>query len=385
MNITSLEVIPVRVPYRVRERSAVVDTGGVSNVLVRVATDDGLVGWGEAAVAASTESVVAALRAMVPFVVGRSPWDSDAIARSILVAGRWRYQAMTAAFALAGIDMALWDLCGRACGQPLHRLLGGASRARVDYFYYLQWDTDEGLAEQCSEGVAAGYTVFYLKVGEDEALDEQRLGLVRETVGTHGRIRIDANQSWAPATARRLIERWHGRFGLDFVEGPVVHHPPAVMRELKRAVPVALCADEGLRGEDQAFAIVSARCADVLCLSPYDVGSLRRVQALAWYAERLGQQVCKHTWGELGVCAAAMQHLLLVLPNATDGHQQTAQLLADDVLHERLPIASGPTWGAIDGPGLGVQVDEDKVAAFHAAYREHGEYPRTRGGITSHR
>ena len=123
---------------------------------------------------------------------------------------------------------------------------------------------------------------------------------------------------------------------------------------------------------------MSARCADVLCLSPYDVGSLRRVQALAWYAERLGQRICKHTWGELGIYAAAMQHLLLVLPNTTDGHQQTAQLMADDVITDALPIASGPAWGVIDGPGLGVQVDEDKVSTFHASYLEHGEFTRTR-------
>ena len=156
MKIISVDAIPVRVPYRIRERSAVVDTAGVSNVLVKIVTDDGLTGWGEAAVAASTESIVAAVGAMAPFVVGRSPWDGEIIAQSVLVAGRWRYQAMTAAFALAGIDMALWDLCGRSSGQPLHRLLGGALREQVNYFYYLQWDSDEALASQCRDAVFAG-------------------------------------------------------------------------------------------------------------------------------------------------------------------------------------------------------------------------------------
>lgn len=378
MKITKVDIIPVRARYHGREQSAVVDIAGVCNVLVRLASDDGLVGWGEAAAAASTESIVAALAAMKPFLDGRSPWDREAIADDILIAGRWRYQAMTAAFALAAIDMALWDLCGQACGEPLYRLLGGAARDAVEYFFYLQWARDDGLAAQCRQGAAAGYRIFYLKVGEDAATDERRLAIVRDAAGPGARLRIDANQSWTPDEARRLITRWHRQFDLDMVEGPVLHHPPDVMRRLKDSVPVPLCADEGLRGEEQAFAMIAAGAADLLCLGPYDVGSLRRVQSLAWYAGQLGQRICKHTWGELGIYAAAMQHLMLALPNAADGHQQTAQFLAEDVLADTIPIATGPRWGRIDGPGLGVKVDEDKVAALNEAYRRDGEFPRVR-------
>jgi L-alanine-DL-glutamate epimerase-like enolase superfamily enzyme len=377
MRVTEFRAIPVRVPYRHREQSAAVDTGGVSNVVVRLATDEGLVGWGESAVAASTESVVAALEAMRPFVLGRDPWHSERIASDILVTGRWRYQALTAAFALAGIDMALWDLCGKAAGQPLCNLFGGPVRDVVDYFCYLHWDALEGLEAQCRDGVARGYRVFYLKVGVDEALDEQRLAVVRGTIGKSRKLRIDANQSWSPAEAVRLLTRWHEAFDLDFAEGPVPHHPVAVMRDLRLRVPVPLCADEGLRGEDRALDVILAGAADFLCLSPYDVGTLRRFQTLSLLADQLGQRVCKHTWGELGIYAACAQHLLLTLPNASDGHQQTAQMMADDVLTTRLPIADGPSFGPIDGPGLGVEVDEAKLERFHADYQRQGEFSRT--------
>jgi hypothetical protein len=67
--------------------------------------------------------------------------------------------------------------------------------------------------------------------------------------------------------------------------------------------------------------------------------------------------------------------MMLAAPNACDGHQQTAQVMADDILTERLPIADGPTWGRIDGPGLGVDIDEDKLAKYHRDYLQHGEYP----------
>jgi L-Ala-D/L-Glu epimerase len=377
MRIIGFEAIPVRVPYRHAEQSAAVDTGGVSNVLVRLSTDTGLVGWGECAAAASTASIVAALESARPFVVGRNPWHGAAIARDLLIRGRWRYQATTANFALAGIDIALWDLCGKACGQPLCHLFGGPVRQTVNYFYYLRWDAIAGIEAQCRDGVERGYRVFYLKVGVDADLDERRLTAVRATIGPERKLRIDANQAWSPAEAVRLLTRWHAAFDLDFAEGPIVHHPVSVMRDLRARVPVALCADEGLRGEDRALDVILARCADVLCLSPYDVGTLRRFQSLALLADSLGQQVCKHTWGELGIYAAAAHHLLLTLPNACDGHQQTAQMMAADVLREALPIAAAPDWGPIDGPGLGVEVDEAKVMACHEDYRRHGEYPRT--------
>ena len=100
----------------------------------------------------------------------------------------------------------------------------------------------------------------------------------------------------------------------------------------------------------------------------------RGFHRLAWVAEYEGLQVCKHTHGELGLAAAAAHHVVLTLPNGVEGHQQTAHLMEHDILTEPIPIASGPRWGAIDGPGLGVDVDEDAVAEAAARYRADGQY-----------
>jgi L-alanine-DL-glutamate epimerase-like enolase superfamily enzyme len=96
-----------------------------------------------------------------------------------------------------------------------------------------------------------------------------------------------------------------------------------------------------------------------------------------------GWQVCKHTHGELGLTAAAGQHMMLAAPNACLGHQQTAQMMEDDILTTRIPIADGPLWGRIEGPGLGVEVDEDKVARYHEDYRKHGEFPTYPAALTA--
>ena len=112
----------------------------------------------------------------------------------------------------------------------------------------------------------------------------------------------------------------------------------------------------------------------MLCFSSYWVGSLRRFHTLSNLASLHGQRVVKHTHGEFGIAAAAGQHMMLALPNVDVGVQQTAQMMEDDVVVGRLPIADGPRWGVIDRPGLGVAVDEDKLQRYVEAYRKHGQF-----------
>ena len=146
MRIAALEIFPVRVPYRHAEVSSLVARDGVTDVIVKLTADNGLVGWGECTRAADATGIASAVAAMKPIVLGRDQFEMERIARDVFVAGAWQFQATTGNFAFAGIDMALWDLCAKACGQPLYRLLGGAVRDTVDYFYYLSWGTPEEVA-----------------------------------------------------------------------------------------------------------------------------------------------------------------------------------------------------------------------------------------------
>src|SRR4029450_6829231 len=126
MKIASVDPIPISVPYRHREVSSQVARDGVSDVLVKVTTDDGIGSWGEACCGAATACrgadtppVEAAVRAMTPLVLGRDPWNREAMRRDVFTHGLWQFRAGTGNFAWAGIDMALWDICGRVRGQPL--------------------------------------------------------------------------------------------------------------------------------------------------------------------------------------------------------------------------------------------------------------------------
>lgn len=373
MKVANIETIPVSVPYRHREVSAVVARDGVSDVLVKVTTDDGLVGWGEACCGADTRSVEAAINAMAPLVAGRDPWNKEAIRRDLFSHGLWQFRAGTGNFAWAGIDMALWDICGKAANQPVWRLLGGLMAAEPTYFYYLTRGTQNDLRAQCQEGLGLGFDVFYLKVGLDDREDVEAVGWVREALGTGPRIRIDANGAWTLPQALRNLGAMV-EFEIDFVEQPVRDHPPEHLREVRERGGVTVCANEGLWSEADCYQRIRARQADVYNFSPFWVGGIEAFHRLAWVAHYEGLLVCKHTHGELGLAAAAAHHVVLTLPNGVDGHQQTAQLIAHDILTAPIPIASGPRWGAIEGPGLGVDVDEDAVEEAAARFRAEGQY-----------
>ena len=373
MRVALVEPIVVNVPYSHREVSSIVARDGVTDVLVRVTTEDGLVGWGEATSGSDAVSVEAAVVAMGPFVVGRDPWNRDAMRADAFGFGLWKFTAGTGNFAWSGIDMALADICGKAVGQPLWRLLGGALRNDVTYFFYLSRGDDDDLRAQAKAGLAAGYEVFYLKAGMDDREDERMIATLRDALGSGPRLRIDVNSSWSVPQAVRMLDRL-AQYGIDFVEQPVRETPRGQLGELRRRSPIAVCSNEGLWSEDDAYARIRAREADVYCLSPSWVGSLAAFSRLAHVADLEGLQICKHTHGELGITAAACQHVLLTLPNLVEGHQQTAQMMVHDVLTEPIPIATGAHWGVIDGAGIGVEVDADAVAEAAGRYRSEGQY-----------
>ena len=374
MKITRFDTTIVNVPYRHQEVSSRLIRSGVSIVIVKLTADNGLGGWGESCNSANAAVFEAALETARPFLIGRDPWQGKAIARDFYKLAEWDEREPTGNYVFAGIDMALWDLCGKACGQPLYRLFGGALRRTVDYFYYLERGSPDAIAAQGRDGAARGYGVYYLKVGIDAAAETAMLEALRATVGREARIRVDANGAWSVNEAVKRLVAWDRDFGLDFCEDPVLLEPPANMRDVRQRVPVALSANVVMQRELDVLRLIRERCADYLCFSPYFVGTINRFMALSHVADLDGIKVCKHTNGELGIAAAAFQHVMLAVPNACEGNQQTASVMAGDILKQRLPIADGPAWGVIEAPGIGVEVDEDRIAEYHEAYRRDGQY-----------
>ena len=374
MKIDKIDLYPVSVPYKVIEKSSRVYRSGVSDIIIKITTDDGIVGWGEATRTASAKVIIESLEAMKPVLMNQDPWQNLKHEKNIYDEALWHWSAVTANLAYAGIDMALWDIYGKQVNKPIYQLLGGSLRDEVSYFYYLTWTDINDLIKQCQDGINKGYDVFYLKIGKDEILEEEMVKVVRETIGPSKKIRLDTNMSWNIPQAKKLINKWHDKYSIDFFEAPVQIEPLTQMQELKSSISSSLCVNEGLWKENEFIDIINSRCGDYLCCSHYYVGSVRKFLHLAYLSNYYGWLICKHTHGELGLTAAIGQHLMLNIPNACEGHQQTAQNMVDDILTEPIPITNKPIWKKIEKPGLGVEVDEEKVLFYNKKFLEEGEF-----------
>jgi len=119
LKITNIEPIIVSVPYKHRETSTRVQRDGVTAVLVKITTDAGIVGWGESCPGPNVESIYQIIVSTIPVFTGRNPVDREAIAQDFFSTAHWFHREMSGNFAFAGIDMALWDIFGKACGQPV--------------------------------------------------------------------------------------------------------------------------------------------------------------------------------------------------------------------------------------------------------------------------
>ena len=151
MRITGLRATPVAVPFTQPEAWAFGERTGMVSVLLEVDTDEGLVGLGEAAAYPSADIIEAVLRTVEPLVVGESAFNIERIMKRINVVGTWHHVQATSP-AIAAVEMALWDLLGKASSQPVVNLFGGRVRDEVEYFYYLSRKSPDGMAADAKVG-----------------------------------------------------------------------------------------------------------------------------------------------------------------------------------------------------------------------------------------
>ena len=167
MKIDKVELIPVSVPYKHDEISSRVSRSGITEIIIKITTDNGLVGWGESPRIASAEVILKAIESMIPMMLNQDPWQNQLLEKNVYHDSNWQWSQMTANLAYGAIDMALWGIYGKETNKPINQLIGGNLRDNVDYFYYLNWDNPKNFSKQCEDGLIKNYNVFYLKVGKN--------------------------------------------------------------------------------------------------------------------------------------------------------------------------------------------------------------------------
>ena len=361
-----------------RTRQETTDAAGIDCVLVSVTTDDGLTGYGEAVpgfeyTGETAETVHATIVSRLgPSILGRSPFDTEAIVAD------WRNTVAGHQAARAVVEMALWDLQGKAVGRPLHDLIGGRTRETMPETYPFDRAEQPGQALERARALrATGIQVFkvYLTVGDPPVLDPRREAIVeavRDGAGSDAEIRVDANGGWPDvATAVAAIRRLEP-FGISWIEEPVRDRDLAACRMIRARTSTPVCLDESVLEPADALAAIRAEACDIISVKLMKTGGITEALKVNAIAEAAGVATHIGNMGHSTVGVAAILHLHAALSNATSSDIDPPVRggdLADD-------IASGPVdsvrdglrvWAPSSQPGLGIELIPDAIAAQRQA------------------
>jgi muconate cycloisomerase len=369
MKITGIETIPIRVPLRA-DLAIKSGKGGSHTVspflIVKLHTDSGLIGLGEVSCTPrwSGEDQFTAAHFIDeffgPLLVGEDPQAIEQLTTrfSFPVAGNY--------FTKSAIEMALWDLAGKAVGKPVYELLGGKVRDFVATKFSISGRPPEQAAEIARWAVERGFRKMKVKVGVDDR-DVDRLRAVREVVGPLVKLGVDANGGWGTSeiaieTIARLREH-----DIYFVEQPVPPGDPEAMAKVRRAAGLPIIADESVFTAADAELLARQQACDVFSIYIGKAGGILPARRIAEVAARAGLKCTVGSNLELGVGSAAMTHLALAT-QAIDPDTYPCDIIGpffyeDDILADALPLTAGAAR-ATDKPGLGVILDDEKIERY---------------------
>ena len=373
MKITAIRTTPLALPYHQQYYMSSATGKGATSMLVEVETDANVVGIGETLGFIAVEGLQRTYEALAPLFIGEPVFDIERLfehasnATFLNVTGRFRNRFW------AGLEMALWDALGKACGQPVHRLLGGAAQQRISYFAFPQGNDAQQLADSAAQAVDAGFEVFYMKVGRGEQTDLANVAAVRQAIGDR-RLRLDANEAWDPVAAIRMIRQLE-KYEPEFVEQPTTNESIEALRQVKNSVGVPIAADQSVLTLGDVYEVCRRQAADLIVIGPHETGGLLGFKKAAAIAEAAGLAVCVHgVVHESGITTCAANQIAATVRNLDDGNQIMCQLLEHHLVAAPSLVPSSGQLAVSERPGLGFDLDTDAVQAAHEHYAEHGQF-----------
>jgi galactonate dehydratase len=333
-------------------------------VLVRVSTDEGLYGWGEASIPGSVESVDAAIQSIASsYLIGRDPAGIEAHWHGMHHAWRWKGGPILLT-AISALEGALWDIEGKRLGVPVYRLLGGPIRDRI-HVYASHWihhaQTLDDVAAEAREAVRRGFTAFkwspfprHAYRGDEArviAEGRERMAAAREAVGPNVDIMIECGEGFTPRAAL-LAARAVEEYKPFWIEEPIPRENPRALAELKRQFPLPIATGENLLTRWEFREVLESSAADVIQPDLVHAGGVTEVRKIAALADTYYVPVAPHNSG--GPIATLMSlHLVASIPNflileqMEEERELRAAASTDPLVFEDgyLKLPTGPGWG----------------------------------------
>ena len=386
MLIASIETFILRVPLGGKTfYSSQAKFPERNSLLVKITTDTGLTGWGEGGQYGPPEPVASCINhVLAPLLIGTPAGAPVVTSERLYSFSRDFGQKGTYIEAISAIDIALWDLWGKALGQPVHALMGGAFRTSVHAYatgcYYPDrpWDQAQIIADievEAASYVSSGFDILKMKVGllsVDQ--DLERVAAVRRSIGPDIRLLVDCNHAYNAVTAIR-IGRELEKFGVHWIEEPVVPEDRAGYRRVRDAIAIPVAGGEAEFTRYGFRDLFVEGCVDIAQPDLCVCGGISEWMKIQTLASSFGVLVVPHVWGSGVALAAALQALATIPPLPHTANPIALQNepivefdrkhnpLRDDLLVENFVLKDG-FLEVPQGPGLGITVDESVLRKY---------------------
>lgn len=347
-------------------------------MLVRVTTSDGIEGWGDAYGPADVNRTVVETL-LAPLVTGREETEIDVLWHEM-------YQRIEdydpqgfGVAAISAVDTALWDAFGKLVGQPIHRLLGGAHRTTFEPYatgLYFTSETGDHIGPAVEEAISYredGFRGVKMKIALPVREELRRVQAVREAVGEGVALMVDANHGYGRVDARRLADAFD-EMGIEWFEEPLSPHDLEGYRELRAAVRTPLAGGENGFTRHAFTPIFERGAMDIVQPDVCCVGGITEFQRVATLAGAAGVETVPHVWGSAVGMHAALQ-VMAALPPVTQTwiapplwleYERTENPFRDQLATTPVSVVDGVV-GIPEGPGLGLEVDEELIRHYDVA------------------
>ncbi|ACZ43407.1 Mandelate racemase/muconate lactonizing protein [Thermobaculum terrenum ATCC BAA-798] len=372
MRITDVEAIYLRLPEVDPSRA----DGTQDTLLVRVHTDEGITGVGEvdssplvarAAIEAPVSHSVA--MGLKHVLLGENPLEIDRLWERMYRATIYFGRGGPAMHAMSGIDLALWDILGKATGLSVSELLGGARRHRLRaYASAIMPETPVEAGRLAEQYAAAGYTAVKFgwgPIGRSRRLDEELVQAIRSAVGEDVDVMIDAGMAWDLKGALRMAEVYE-RYGVYWLEEPLAPDDLEGYRQLADRTRMYIAAGEQESGAEAFRRLINEGHVDVVQPDLGRCGGLTEGRRIAQVVHARHRQLVPHAF-KSGILVAASAHLAACIPGgAMIEYTVSTSPIARDLVSEPLELVDGHVL-LPERPGLGVEVDESVVQRYRVA------------------
>ena len=368
LTISAVRAIPLTAQMQAGTRTSQGAFGAVSIVLVEVRTADGIVGYGECLGRFGARAYAELINEVfAPRLLGQSAFDIRRLWQQMRASLTGRAGGMLVE-AIAGVDIALWDVVGKALGQPVHRLLGGMGRMRVDcYASSVNWAGLDVMEAQALHVVSLGFQAIKIKLGQPVARAIEAATRLREVVPPHVRLSVDANWAYSLDEAVAVGHALH-RLGYWFFEEPIVPEDVAGYAQLRRSVSVPLAAGESDYTVAHASELLRERLVAIIQPDVARAGGISETRDIATLAHAFHVGYAPHVGWSGAVCVAASLQLAAAMPAFVSFECMfIANPLRDELATQRVGAAQDLVDGQLpvpQGPGLGIDIDWDAVQRY---------------------